>query len=81
MHTFIHTQTQTLTNTERPFTPGPDGILGISQKGEVTEFNPVARGAMYALSACVEGQVLVERESYSVQKVAIIDLDIHHGKN
>ena len=55
--------------------------MGISQKGEVTEYNPVARGAMYALSACVEGQELVERESHSIQKVAIIDLDIHHGKN
>ena len=86
-HTHTHTltltraQTHTLTNTERPYTPGPDGILGISQKGEVTEYNPVARGALYALSACVEGQALVERESHSVQKVAIIDLDIHHGKN
>ena len=80
-HTLTRAQTQTLINTERPFTPGSEGISGISQKGEVTEYNPVARGALYALSACVEGQELVERESHSVQKVAIIDLDIHHGKN
>ena len=79
--TLTRAQTQTLTNTERPSTPGSEGILGISHKGGVTEYNPVARGALYALSACVEGKELVDQESHSVQKVAIIDLDIHHGKN
>ena len=71
-------------------TPGPKGSLEPSHRADFNKLNSVTQGALYALSdeghkrREREGEgregIDVKRESHNIRKVAIIDLEIHHGK-
>ena len=83
-HTHTHTSTHTplllshthshcnssLLHTHTLSHPGYEGFSDPAQSSGFCVFNSVAAGALHAL----------DEEGHGVQRVAIIDLDIHHGK-
>jgi hypothetical protein len=68
MHPLLSTSTPHLTPSYHPVPLGYDGFSDPQSSGFCV-FNNVAAGALHAL----------DEEGHGVQRVAIIDLDIHHG--